>query len=693
MRNDPNPTPVRSPFHAGEQEIQSRVGKRQAMETFGRRVIRRFMPDQHRTFFEQLPFLVVGSVDAEGWPWASIVPGKPGFISSPDPTHLSIGSLGLPGDPLSTAIKRDAPVGLLGIEMPTRRRNRMNGRIEATDGTGFSVAVDQSFGNCPQYIQTRSIDFVHEPNTEHERSSPVRFEAFDDEARALIETADTFFVSSYLQADDTPEVEGVDVSHRGGRPGFVKIDRNTLTIPDYSGNSHFNTLGNFLLNPKAGLVFPDFSTGDLLMLTGTVELLWEDAAEIKAFAGAERGWRFTLYHGLRLPAALPFRSTFHDYSPSSLITGDWAQAEATLEAEARRNAWRPYRVTRIEDESSVIQSFYLKPADGGAILPFEAGQFLTISIAVSDTDKPAIRTYTVSSAPGETHYRISVKREVSGQVSRLFHDTVKVGSLVEVKAPRGGFYIDPAETRPAVLLGGGVGITPMISMAQHIVKEGRRTRHFRKLTILHAAKTLQERAFAASFRNLEAQSNGAVQYRSFISRPANRESSEIDAYDTGHLTPDILRQTLPLDDYDFYLCGPAPFMQALYDTLRKLGVRDNRIFAEAFGPASLKRQQDGGGDTVFDATKEAGETVIKFAKSDFEQRWNRGGDTILETAETHGLTPDSGCRNGNCGTCAVKLKSGSVTYRVQPSAVIAEDEVLICCAVPAKGADVLEIDL
>ncbi|MEE4378158.1 MAG: 2Fe-2S iron-sulfur cluster-binding protein, partial [Candidatus Competibacteraceae bacterium] len=161
---------------------------------------------------------------------------------------------------------------------------------------------------------------------------------------------------------------------------------------------------------------------------------------------------------------------------------------------------------------------------------------------------------------------------------------------------------------------------------------------------------------------------------------------------TGHITADVLRQVLPLDDYDFYLCGPPPFMQALYDILRGLGVRDARIFTEAFGPVSLARRPDEGSAPV-KPVDEADQAMIKFAKSGFEQSWNSGDAAILETAEAHGLAPEFGCRNGICGTCAVKLKSGSVTYRTQPTAVRAADEALICCAVPAKGTDTVEIDL
>ncbi|MEP3274964.1 MAG: pyridoxamine 5'-phosphate oxidase family protein [Stappiaceae bacterium] len=679
-----------SPFHAGEQELQSRVGKREEIEQFSRQAMRRFMPDQHRTFFSQLPFMVVGAVDQDGWPWASLLAGRPGFIQSPDRTTLAIDSLSVSGDPVRDSLKDGAPVGLLGIEMHTRRRNRMNGHIKALSDCGFTVGVDLSFGNCPQYIQHRAFEFVREPGETGQGGNPVPFSELDEKARVLIENSDAFFVSSYVQARDNPTSEGVDVSHRGGRPGFVKIEGNTLTIPDFPGNYLFNTFGNFLLNPKAGLVFIDFATGDLLTLTGTVEVLAEDHEEVAAFKGAQRAWRFTLDHGVWLHDALPFRAELGEFSPNSLLTDTWQDANARQIVEQKRDAWRSFRVARVEDESSVIRSFYLEPEDGDVLLPFEAGQYLTLR--VKSADKPLIRTYTVSSAPGDPFYRISVKRESEGKVSRLLHETLQTGDLIEARAPRGDFYIDPTETRPAVLLAGGVGITPMMAMARHVAIEGLRTRHLRPLTIFHSAQTTDQRAFGVSLKELEKSTGGQIRYYSLVSRPAEEEVAGKHFNAAGYITAEVLRQTLALDDYDFFLCGPPAFMQALYDTLRTLGVRDGRIMAESFGPATLKRSRVPDAVQV-EPEEEADAAIVKFSRSEFEQRWNKGDETLLEFAESHGVNPEFSCRSGSCGSCVTKLKSGAVAYRTPVSAPHAEDEVVLCCAVPAKGVDEIELDL
>lgn len=679
---------IASPFHAGEKVLQTRADKREQVEHFGRRVIRPYMPEEHREFFAQLPFVVIGSVDNDGRPWASIVAGNPGFLESPTPTCLSVSAAIPAHDPLHQSLNEGASLGVLGIELGTRRRNRMNGRVCGVNDGRLLIDVDQSFGNCPQYIQTRTVDFVNQAKPHLEPSTAESFRHLDSEMRSLIENADTFFVSSFVPPTDNPTTQGVDVSHRGGKPGFVKIDGNTLTIPDFAGNLHFNTLGNFLLNPRAGVVFPDFNTGALLMLSGSVELLWEDAAEVRAFKGAERAWRFKLECGVRLRNALPFRSILQEFSHNTLITGDWHEANAILAAEAQREQWRSFRVSRIEDESSIIRSFYLEPDDDRGLLPFNAGQFLPIRL-LDKQQNLLSRTYTISSAPEESYYRLSVKREAAGHFSNLLHDTIKVGDRIEAKAPRGDFYIDGAKRRPAVLIAGGVGITPMISMAEHIAYEGQRTRYTRPLTIFHAAQSTTQRAFAQEFRELEHRSHGEIRYHSFVSQPQGHEKLGVDFNGTGRITVDVFRQALALDDYDFYLCGPGPFMQAMYDGLIELGINDSRIFAEAFGPAALERQVN----EVRSHQEAAEEALIKFAQADFEQRWNKGDPTILEIAEDHGLTPTYSCRNGYCGSCATELIAGAVSYQGEPTAPHADNEVLICCAVPAKGNDVLEINL
>ncbi|MEX5565620.1 pyridoxamine 5'-phosphate oxidase family protein [Pseudophaeobacter sp. 1A16562] len=678
---------VFSPFHEGEQEMQRRTGKRAAMEVFGRRVIRPFMPDQHREFYAQLPFIAAGAVDAEGWPWATLLTGAPGFIRSPDAEHLTISLSAAEGDPVHSELRTGARLGLLGIELHSRRRNRVNGRIASLSEKALTLKVDQSFGNCPQYIQLRQLEAA-DIRDARRQSEPIK--DLQGRVRSLIEAADTFFVSSHIPPGDTPEREGVDVSHRGGRPGFIHVEGNTLTIPEFPGNNYYNTLGNFLLNPRAGLLIPDFATGTLLQLTGTVELLEADDPVISSFQGAQRGWQFTFHQGLWTENALPFRAGQGAFSPNTLLTDTWTDADAREKAEEHRNAWRAFRVSRIEDESAEIRSFYLEPADGLPLLPFEAGQFLTLRVPLPGEDTPLLRTYTVSSAPGEPFYRISVKKEEQGRVSRHLHEKIQTGHQLEAKAPRGGFTLDASATRPAVLIAGGVGITPMVAMVRHALREGLRTRHRRQITVLHSARNTKVQAFARELDELAQASGGQIRYLPLVSEKPAKGAAKGPAWKTGVIDDDILRQALWLDDFDFHLCGPEGFMQAIYDSLLTLGVPDNRIFAEAFGPSSLVRKKATAPQPVEPAAEQA---VVRFAKSGFEMPWQPEDGSLLEMAEAHGLTPEFSCRSGTCGMCSTRLKSGTTTYTTDPSITPPPGETLLCCSVPAKGSDTIELDL
>jgi len=300
-----------SPYHAGECEIQERVGVRERVEAAGRMSIRRFMPDQHRTFFTQLPTFFVGSSDAQRRPWASVLIGQPGFLQSPDPKRLDVNTRPLAGDPLNENLRDGAVVGALGLEFHTRRRNRVNGHVEMT-GDGFAIHVDQSFGNCPQYIQARQFHF-----SEQRTDAPAeRLSTLNGAARDVVAKADTFFIASQSGGDATDWRQGVDISHRGGRPGFVAIeDERTLIWPDYRGNFFFNTLGNIAADPRCGLLFIDFDGSDIVQLTGRAEILWEWDRNDPRWRDAQRLVRFELDEGVYLRNAISLSWDFLSQAP------------------------------------------------------------------------------------------------------------------------------------------------------------------------------------------------------------------------------------------------------------------------------------------------------------------------------------------------------------------------------------------
>ncbi|WP_332752313.1 pyridoxamine 5'-phosphate oxidase family protein [Hydrogenophaga sp.] len=308
-------------FHAGEQALQARAGVQAQMAQIGPRVMRDHMPDQHREFFGLLPFVVVGSVDAQGQPWASVLAGAPGFMTSPDPTHLHIRARPVPHDPLNTTLHDGAPLGLLGIQPHTRRRNRMNGTAHLRED-GLTVEVGQSFGNCPKYIQAREPVWTPDAPAGHlAHEGPT----LDEASRQLIHAADTFFIATaHPQAAVASEPRhGVDVSHRGGAPGFVKIEGQRLTVPDFPGNLFFNTLGNIAVHPPAGLLFTDFERGDLLYLAAHASVVW-DGAELAAFEGAQRLLRLDVTRALRVQGGLPLRWGPAERSPHLAGMGNWS---------------------------------------------------------------------------------------------------------------------------------------------------------------------------------------------------------------------------------------------------------------------------------------------------------------------------------------------------------------------------------
>jgi ferredoxin-NADP reductase/predicted pyridoxine 5'-phosphate oxidase superfamily flavin-nucleotide-binding protein len=687
-------TPSPSPFHRGEQTVQQRLGVREQMERFGSRVIRDYMPDQHREFYRLLPFIFVGHADKGGWPWASILFNQPGFITSSDAKTLDINALPVTGDPLADALHPGTRLGLLGIELPTRRRNRLAGHIAERADDGIRLTVDQAFGNCPQYIQTRELERVDTAAMPRTRVEDIV--ELDSRARALIQQSDTFFVASYVDNGSGEANEGADVSHRGGRPGFIRVDNETtLTIPDYLGNNHFNTFGNFIENSRAGLLFLDFENGHLLTLTGTVEIIW-DAPEAEHFEGAQRLWKFHVDHGRWINDALPLRWKLDEYSPNTLLSGTWNEAVQLREADAQRNQWSDYAVTKVVEESSVIKSIYLEPRDHPAP-KFKPGQFLTVKIPIAGRD--TIRTYTVSSAPADAIVRISVKRERAsetdlpdGLCSNFIHDQLKVGDVIQAKAPCGAFTFDASEQRPAVLLAGGVGITPMVSMARHALVEGVRTRYIRPITLISSASNRQQRAFFEELNDIAAQSAGSIRSFWALSQVDSDMEPGVDYHQPGRISPQLLQTVLPLDDYDFYLCGPSAFMQSMYDMLRQLGVSNARIFSEEFGPASLQRDADQA-SVEFKPLAVASEAIVEFTDSQVEQAWSDGDGSLLDFAEAHGFSPEFGCRSGQCGACKTTLVAGAVVYQTEPSSPLQDGEVLLCCAVPARveGEDVARL--
>ncbi|HEV7322966.1 MAG TPA: FAD-binding oxidoreductase [Ensifer sp.] len=365
-----------------------------------------------------------------------------------------------------------------------------------------------------------------------------------------------------------------------------------------------------------------------------------------------------------------------------------------LDAAASR--FRPFEVISKTQESATITSFRLAPIEPQHWRPFEAGQFLTMRVP-DRKGGHVLRNYTVSSSPREEGtYRITVKREAApsqdvpdGLSSCWLHDEIEPGAVIDIDLPRGAFKLDGASTRPVVLLSGGVGLTPTVSMLNILARESDRPVWF-----IHACDNAAVHALREEVESLAALRPGiAIHFCYRFAEGADLEAAR--CHSAGFLTRDTLQSLLPLDDYEIYMCGPPPFMQALFGILTGLGVRKERIAYEFFGPASLLSEA---GQTaarpmtaaVAQPTADTDGPRIVLKKSGRSLAWDGTSDSILAFLEAQGIEPEFSCRAGVCGTCEQGLVSGEVDYFEEPLDEVPPDRVLLCCTKP-KSSIVLDL--
>jgi predicted pyridoxine 5'-phosphate oxidase superfamily flavin-nucleotide-binding protein len=301
---------LESPFHEGELLVQQRVGEVSEAQQNGR-ILADTIPKGASKFIEQQPMVILGSVDAQHNVWASVLFGHPGFIKSVNPQTIELDltqAILHAHDPLWTNINHDNRIGILIIELVSRRRLRINGTIAQTTSERLRLHVLESYPNCPKYIQRRrlALNLREVPN----QLSEPRFGQALSEQQGWIESADTLFVAT------AHPTGGVDASHRGGNPGFIRmLDHRTLRIPDYIGNSMFNTLGNLVVNPQAGLVFLDCDRSRTLQLVGRTTIQWNLDDPAHPTGGTHRYWDFKVERWLETDLLQPLQWEFLDYSP------------------------------------------------------------------------------------------------------------------------------------------------------------------------------------------------------------------------------------------------------------------------------------------------------------------------------------------------------------------------------------------
>jgi ferredoxin-NADP reductase/MOSC domain-containing protein YiiM len=383
---------------------------------------------------------------------------------------------------------------------------------------------------------------------------------------------------------------------------------------------------------------------------------------------------------LQEPSITPgWRHTFEEL----LATAD----DRTKKDKTPAKAWqgsRTFIVDRKVQESQTITSFYLKPADGRPLPVYLPGQFLTFKLSIPGHSKPVVRNFSLSDRPGHSeYYRVTIKREPLPEdpsvvsATNYFHSQVEPRTRLQVAAPRGDFYLDPQEETPVVLLSGGVGLTPMISMLNAIVESGQR----RPVWFIHGTRNGIHHAMCKHMRQVAAENDNVTVHISY-SRPRPEDIKGLDYDSSGHVTIDLLKKLLPNKDKDFYLCGPPPFMKSLMKDLLEWGVPENRIRFELFGPAALLQEgtRSKQPKKKTDLGEEAFEVV--FLQSGITAKWDPEYENLLAFAEDQGVFPDFSCRSGICHTCMHELLEGTVDYAIEPLDPPYPGQVLLCCARP-----------
>ncbi len=363
-----------------------------------------------------------------------------------------------------------------------------------------------------------------------------------------------------------------------------------------------------------------------------------------------------------------------------------AQSARASKAIPDWDGWRRFRVAAIVDEAQGVKSFYFAPVDGRPLSPFAPGQYLTFRLAAENDTGSLVRCYSLSDRPRQDYYRATIKRigpppespnALPGRGSNFFHDRVHVGDTLDVRAPMGTFLIDPLAGEPIVLVGAGIGITPLVSMLEAIVHAGNPREVYALLGFRNGAEQpYQERLAALALENPN------IRLHVSFSAPRTADVLYRDYNHRGRITLERLRQVLPSSNYQFYVCGPGALMESLVPALWQWGVPESHVHFEAFGPASVKRV---GSCTSHQA---APNCEVRFERTGRTTKWDGSFASLLEFGEAAGVKMPSGCRAGSCGECMLAIRGGVTTIK-QPGVPVPAGHCLTCISVP-KEAVVLD---
>ena len=377
-----------------------------------------------------------------------------------------------------------------------------------------------------------------------------------------------------------------------------------------------------------------------------------------------------------------------DQKSEALISSTTHTATSSDEAVTSALAWEGFREfsvqrRKFEDGNSSICSFYLVPVDGEPLPTFRPGQFLTFKLSIEDPithlPKTVVRCYSLSDIPRPDYYRISIKRTPApvsrpeappGLSSNFFHDHVQEGSRLLVKAPSGHFHLMEDEPLPMVLIGGGIGITPMLSTLNTVLDSGTN----REVWLYYGVRNGEEQIMKEYLHTL-AKTHENFHLHVCYSAPDENDIEGIDYQHNGRVAIPLLRATLKLMRYQFYVCGPKTMMENLVPGLEDWGVDSGDIYYESFGPATLIKHEKAASTTTQTVT-------VTFSRSGKSILWDPAAISLLEFAEANDIEVESGCRAGSCGSCQTAVKAGEVDYNQEPDADVMPGHCLLCISTP-----------
>ncbi|MDB6039793.1 MAG: hypothetical protein JWM99_3634 [Verrucomicrobiales bacterium] len=358
------------------------------------------------------------------------------------------------------------------------------------------------------------------------------------------------------------------------------------------------------------------------------------------------------------------------------------------EAEQKQLTWngyRKFRVARKVLECHEVYSFYLAPHDSKPVPLFKPGQFLTFQLNLPGQSKPVVRCYSLSDSPHpEKAYRVTIKKACApsdalgaphGLASTYFCESLKEGDIIDVKAPSGQFFLDLTKPDAVVLISGGVGITPMLSMMNAIIESGSN----REVWFFFGARNGRDH-IQKQYLDQVAANHKNIHIIVCYSAPDANDVEGRDYHLRSRVSVDVFKKLLPSNNYRYYLCGPGPFMKSITDGLKEWGVPDEHVFFEAFGPATVKRVPSSQTERMLKTAVQ--KLKVTFGKSGKSAMWTPSLTSLLDLAEQNGVRIECGCRAGSCGSCLVAIKSGGVEYVGNHGTPAEEGSCLTCIARP-----------